>query len=148
MGFTYYTASDLLIHAWVNKNQNPGNEVGLSLKELLQISNDSGSVNSIRNSTQAENENLSEDFQQKQVDRIVEAIALTLPPGYSNNLAVALGSMQVSTASTSNLDAISSGQTGTVAQQRNNYRVEMIRELASDMGFDYKVLHKSLLSLF
>jgi len=24
----------------------------------------------------------------------------------------------------------------------------MIKELASDMGFDYKVLHKSLLSLF
>ena len=72
----------------------------------------------------------------------MEAIALTLPPGGGNNLAVALGSMQVSTQSTSNLD--SQGQ----SHQRGGYRFEMIKELASDMGFDYKVLHKSLLSLF
>ncbi len=78
--------------------------MSLNLKELLQISNDNGVVNSIRGSSQ-DNENLSEDFQQKQVERIVEAIALTLPPGGGNNLAVALGSMQVSTQSTSNLDS-------------------------------------------
>ena len=75
----------------------------------------------------------------------MEAIALTLPPGGGNNLAVALGSMQVSTQSTSNLDSqASQGQ----SHQRGGYRFEMIKELASDMGFDYKVLHKSQLSLF
>jgi hypothetical protein len=50
----------------------------LALKELLYISNDGAST--MGKAGQDESP-LSQDFQMKQIDRIVEAIALTLPPG-------------------------------------------------------------------
>jgi hypothetical protein len=50
----------------------------LTLKELLSITNDGAST--LQKGGQDESP-LSQDFQMKQIDRIVEAIALTLPPG-------------------------------------------------------------------
>jgi hypothetical protein len=63
-----------LQHPWVTQKQTFSDQISLSLVELLQLSSDSSS------SMFGEN-NVSEDFQQKQIDRIVEAIALTLPNG-------------------------------------------------------------------
>jgi hypothetical protein len=62
----------------------------------LQISNDNGSVNNLKGVSQ-DHENISEDFQLKQIERIVEAISLTLPAGGGSGLAYALGNLPIST---------------------------------------------------
>ena len=60
-------------HPWLANQTDKDSDIRLSLKDLLQISTEG-------QYSQGTQENLSEDFQSKQVERIVEAIALSLPP--------------------------------------------------------------------
>ena len=102
--------------------------------------------------------NLSEDFQLKQIERIVEAIALTLPNG---GVSHGLNGTQ----STSNLNAndvtsntASQPQIGTSAlgigggghsgSGKLIFKYELVKELAADLGFDQKVFIKQLQSIF
>jgi hypothetical protein len=51
LGFTHCSATELQSHAWIAKTSEGSKaEVSLNLKELLQISNDNGTVNNIRGS--------------------------------------------------------------------------------------------------
>ena len=97
LGFQYTNTAELLKHPWIVSNStveqlSTGSNVHLNLKELLQISNDNGSVSNLKGGISQDHENISEDFQQKQIERIVEAISLTLPAGGGSGLAYALGS--------------------------------------------------------
>lgn len=66
------------------------------------------------------------------MEKIVEAIALTLPNSGINQS----GLSNIGTQSTSNLATQAEG--GQPGLERN-FRFEMIRELASDMGFEPKL---------
>jgi hypothetical protein len=57
--------------------------VKLSFKDLLNVSSDWKAINHIKGSD--EPGTLNHDFQIKQIDRIIEAIALTLPNGHFGN---------------------------------------------------------------
>lgn len=73
----------------------------------------------------------------KQMEKIVEAIALTLPNGGVNQS----GLSNIGTQSTSNLAIQVEG--GNQGQERN-FRYEMIKELANDMGFEPKLFVRQL----
>ncbi len=73
----------------------------------------------------------------KQMEKIVEAIALTLPNGGVNQS----GLSNIGTQSTSNLAIQAEG--GNQGQERN-FRYEMIKELANDMGFEPKLFVRQL----
>ena len=63
------------------------NSLRLSIKELLNVSSDWKDVNNLRGGQGGAaggfpgQEPLSQDFQAKQIERVVEAIAMTLPSG-------------------------------------------------------------------
>ena len=77
--------------------------VRLSIKELLNVSSDWKDVNNLRggNNGFPAQEPLSQDFQAKQIERVVEAIAMTLPAGANHSL---LGIGGGNTLSTANLE--------------------------------------------
>lgn len=107
------------------------------MKELLQISNDSAST-AIKIGD--DSNPLSHEYQAKQIDRIVEAIALTLPPGVSQ----APGGL-AGTLSTANLDSNNTAGQVNATQQ---YRYDLVKDLAADLGVDHKVLQKQLQTVF
>lgn len=126
----------------------------LSIKELLNASSDWKDVNSIRGANGggglAGQEPLSQDFQAKQIERVVEAIAMTLPPGANHSIIGGLGMAGGgNTLSTANLDIgnnVSDGNGG----QSSIFRYDdyLIKELAFDLGVDMNVLKRQLQSLF
>lgn len=142
----------------------------MTLKDLLQMANDS-SANNVGvkgtggNVPTDDGANVSEDFQLKQIDRLVEAIALTLPNGGVNQGALALNSLQgVGTQSTSNLVASPDMNNNTSSQPqigqgtqgggqnangpRSHFRHDTIKDLANDMGFNQKLFFTQLQSIF
>jgi len=67
----------------------------LSLKELLNVSSDWKEINNLKggggDNASNQNDALSQDFQAKQIERVIDAIALTLPSGSIGNSIVGLG---------------------------------------------------------
>ena len=78
------------------------------------------------------------DFQSQQIERIVEAIALTLPQGTSNTNQSFLGGFGIGTISSGNLEY-------NPTQKFEDY---CIRELAFDLGVDPRILKSKLLQMF
>ena len=81
----------------------------LSIKELLNVSSDWKDVNNLRGGNKGAGsfpgqEPLTSDFQAKQIERVVEAIAMTMPSG-ANHSILGLGMAGGgNTLSTANLD--------------------------------------------
>ena len=85
----------------------------LTVKELLNVSSDWKDVNNLRGGNGGGaggaggipgQEPLSQDFQAKQIERVVEAIAMTLPSGGNYSMLGGLGIGSGNTLSTANLD--------------------------------------------
>jgi len=81
----------------------------LTIKELLNVSSDWKDVNNLRGGNGGGGgfpgqEPLSQDFQAKQIERVVEAIAMTLPSGQNHSMLGGLGMGSGNTLSTANLD--------------------------------------------
>lgn len=74
------------------------------------------------------------DFQSQQIERIVEAIALTLPSGGVGNNSIIGG-----------LGTLSTDQNSTSGIKFEDY---CIRELAYDLGVDPRALKQKILNLF
>jgi hypothetical protein len=105
---------------------------------LLNVSSDWKDVN--KNKSNASNAmgtggaGLSVDFQSQQIEKIVDAIALTLPSGGGNN-------------------SIIGGIVGTVSTEQNSvngvkYEDYCIRELAFDLGVDPRALKTKIQQAF
>ena len=76
------------------------------MKELLNVSSDWKDVNNLKGSDGESGGIDCQDFQAKQIDRIVEAIALTLPANVTQNTSLGmLGLIGGNTLSTANLDS-------------------------------------------
>jgi len=128
----------------------------LSIKELLNVSSDWKDVNHLGGGAGGGfpgQEPLSKDFQAKQIERVVEAIAMTLPAGANHSMIGGLGMGMGSgnTLSTANLDighnlSDPMGSSTNVSQFR--YEDYLIKELAFDLGVDMMVLKRQLLTLF
>lgn len=83
----------------------------LSLKELLKVSSDWKGKNNNKNASKGnDGELIHSEFQTKQIDRIVEAIALTLPSGGTIINSSFLGKGGGNTLSSANLEL--NGQMG------------------------------------
>jgi hypothetical protein len=82
----------------------------LNLKELLNVSSGWKDNNNLRGEGGGENGPINPEFQAKQIDRIVEAIAMTLPPGANQSMhGLGLGLQGGNTLSTANLDSQNTG---------------------------------------
>ena len=126
----------------------------LSIKELLNVSSDWKDVNNLGGGAGGAGgfpgqEPLSQDFQAKQIERVVEAIAMTLPSGANHSL-MGLGMGGGNTLSTANLDIgnNASDQVISGAGSQFQYQDHLIKELAFDLGVDMQVLKKKLLTLY
>ena len=128
--------------------------VRLSIKELLNVSSDWKDVNNLgggNNGIPAQ-EPLSQDFQAKQIERVVEAIAMTLPAGANHSiLGLGMGAGG-NTLSTANLDIGGNnggdGQQNDTDIQKGHYEDYLVKELAFDLGVDMQVLKRQLQSLY
>jgi len=103
------SANSLLNSAWVSGSQAAEQEMKLklSIKELLSASSDWKDVNNLGGGAGAGfpgQEPLSQDFQAKQIERIVEAIAMTLPAGANHSMLGGQGFGGGNTLSTANID--------------------------------------------
>jgi hypothetical protein len=121
------TAHELLNHPWIANLHNEGSKaahykkqqlgrnsptpeedvsVRLSLKELLNVSSDWKQINNLKTGDGGapSGNALSIEFQNKQIERIVEAIGLTLPAGGQLNASMLGGLASGNTLSTANLD--------------------------------------------
>lgn len=151
--------SDMLTHTWIlSEAQESGNGIKkkgtenqansnngqlqaatqqrlrLSLKELLGVSSDWKDVNRKNPASAAGNASgLPVDFQSQQIERIVEAIALTLPSGGVGGNTSMLG-----------------GAAGTLSTDAASvmYEEHCVKELAYDLGVDPRALKSKLQSLF
>ena len=61
------------------------NQVQLSVKELLNVSSDWKQVNNLKMAGELSPTSPNSDFQSKQIERIFEAIALTLPTNHAES---------------------------------------------------------------
>lgn len=102
-------------------------------------------------------EPLSQDFQAKQIERVVEAIAMTLPSGGGAAGSLIGGMMSNAgggnTLSTANLDIVNSNNMSNAqntSQNHGSFRYEdyLIKELAFDLGVDMSVLKRQLMALY
>lgn len=123
----------------------------LSIRELLNASSDWKDVNSIRGANGggglAGQEPLSQDFQAKQIERVVEAIAMTLPSGANHSIMGGLGMAGGgNTLSTANLDVGNNVSGDGAAAQNSMFRYDdyLVKELAFDLGVDMSVLKRQL----
>ena len=81
-------------------------DLKVNLKELLNVSSGWKDVNNLRGDNPAgENGPINKEFQAKQMDRIVEAIAMTLPAGANTSMHGLSGMHGGNTLSTANLDS-------------------------------------------
>ena len=122
-------------------------DLKLNVKELLNVSSGWKDNNNLRgDNVGGENGPINPEFQAKQIERIVEAIALTLPPGSNQSMhGLGLGLQGGNTLSTANLDS-----QNTVGANHSSFRYEdqLVKELAFDLGVDQKLLKNQLMSLF
>jgi len=114
--------------------------VRLSFKDLLNVSSDWKANNYLKGETTGP---LNHDFQIKQIDRIVEAIGLTLPHGQVNKSFLVGGNTQ----STANLD-YQQNASGRVQVNAQFYDDFLTKELAYDLGVDVQLLRHQLRALF
>lgn len=112
---------DMLTHPWLLSESGEEPKFKVSVKELLAVSSDWKDVNK---------KSVPADFQSQQIERIVEAIALTLPAQHMGTL---------SSEMTSNLG----GGTGAMRYEDNS-----VRELAFDLGVDARSLKSKLQSVY
>ena len=135
------TTSDLLTHPWILDNNTKGatqQKFKLTLRELLAVSSDWKDVNKTKGNAGgyqgSSSSNLPADFQSQQIDRIVEAIALTLP-------SLGGGNGTLTTSGGSELASVSSA---------NSIRFDdnCVRDLAFDLGVDARSLKGKLSSIF
>jgi hypothetical protein len=131
------------------------------LKELLMVSSDWKQANNLKQGgdcgSAPSGNAISSEFQNKQIDRIVEAIGLTLPGNGALNPAL-LGSSG-NTLSTANLDIpgnmnqyhnSNSTKNNSKHNQQNfshsspRYEENNVRDLAYDLGVDHKLLKQQL----
>ena len=81
-------------------------ELKVNLKELLNVSSGWKDVNLRGDNISGENGPINKEFQAKQMDRIVEAIAMTLPAGANSSIhGLGSGMHGGNTLSTANLDS-------------------------------------------
>lgn len=137
----------------------------LSLKELLNVSSDWKQINNLKagEGGAPSGNALSIEFQNKQIERIVEAIGLTLPAGGALNASMLGGLASGNTLSTANLDVPGthdyghqnkhshigiSGMGGSPQMSTTpRYEDQNVRDLAYDIGVDHKLLKQQLQSL-
>ena len=109
------------------------------MKELLNVSSDWKDVNSKMPGDKASAIGaIPIDFQSQQLEKIVEAISLTLPSGGGNNQSI-LGGIVGTISSNGCFDS----NAGTM-----RYDDHCIRELAFDLGVDPRALKAKLSSLY
>ncbi|CDW74770.1 protein kinase domain containing protein [Stylonychia lemnae] len=120
-----------------NNNMTSSQRMRLTLKELLNVSSDWKDVNKKNptNGNQTASGMIPMDFQSQQIERIVEAIALTLPSGGVSN------------------NSIIGGIVGTLSTEQNStssvrYEDFCIRELAYDLGVDPRALKAKIQTIF
>ena len=81
-------------------------DLKLNLKELLNVSSGWKDVNNLRgDNIIGDNGPISKEFQNKQLERIMEAIAMTIPAGAASMHGLGSGMHGGNTLSTANLDS-------------------------------------------
>ena len=113
------STQDMLTHPWLLSETQEEPKFKVSVKELLAVSSDWKDVNK---------KSVPADFQSQQIERIVEAIALTLPAQHMGTLSS---------------EMTSNGGTGAMRYEDNS-----VRELAFDLGVDARTLKSKLQSVY
>ena len=109
--------------------------VSLSFKDLLNVSSDWKAINNFKSDV----DSLNHDFQLKQIERVIEAIALTLPNGSLNKNIIAGNTLSIA-----NLDY----QNAQIKQHQSFFDEHLTKELAFDLGVDVNLLKHELETLF